>query len=1039
MLLISPAGSGKSEAALTALHTEAPNRGLLLVPSQLQKELMHTRLEPFPRSRVCQFDDLATVILRQGGRAPKGLGPTARMILLRRLLHEQVAAGVLPTFAPAAQRAGFVALLGDLLAELAQADIAPAQLATANVTPYDADLATCYAAYTQFLAQHNFADLNRRLALARDALHQNPRLLRNVQLLVVDGFDQFTPLQLSLLAAVCQRVNRFFITLTGEAAPRPAHRRFTRTRQALHAALPGLREELRPPATPPARHPELVHVERHLFSLDPPPASTCTALHVIAAADREREVRAALRHVRDLLAANVAPSQIGILYRSSTIYPQLLREVAAEYALPLQVVVGQPLANTPRIIAALAMLRLPLEGYPRRLLIDVWRMLDTAGVWNDVSPEDAPLAVAASLDRALRSGGIAGGLARITARLQALADTPPPVDDSDFQPLPLLPAEAATVLTHFTSFADTLVPPQSASYATYCAWAAPRLALLWPAGEAVEQTRIHQLLDDLARGATPLMKPPIKLANAEQQRLYELLIELARATTLLAEPPVSYADFVAEITRLITSANYDQQKLTETTVAALPVLAARGMRFDHGILLGLGEGEFPLRLADPPLYTRRERELFTQAGLPLAPPDPADERSLFYETLSRARQSLTLTYTYLDEQGNPIPASPYLKQLALLFPAGSLRETRSGAGSPPPLEGAASHQEKLVALVDGLRQGTPIRESETNAPLLPHVLHARTIEVGREAQSDAGSYTGRLADPVLIERIAKQFGPNHRWSVTQLNDYITCPFRFAAAHVLRLRQPSEPEEGLASAGWGRLAHAILYRAGQTWITQQLPLNAATLDTTLAILRNAAEQALIEAPTTYGFTPGALWEWEKQDVVRRLERALRRATSEGVLDGFTPAAVEVIFGSRSIPPLRLTTDQGPVLVVGRIDRIDQRADKALCIIDYKSSNTPRPLRDTVEARDVQLIIYLLAAEQQIAPGQPVAQALFFHIGSGQFSTPLEANKRQAAEDALQQRLNEVQVGTRSGNFSVQPRDECPKGCTYATICRLAPRS
>jgi ATP-dependent helicase/DNAse subunit B len=168
---------------------------------------------------------------------------------------------------------------------------------------------------------------------------------------------------------------------------------------------------------------------------------------------------------------------------------------------------------------------------------------------------------------------------------------------------------------------------------------------------------------------------------------------------------------------------------------------------------------------------------------------------------------------------------------------------------------------------------------------------------------------------------------------------------------------------------------------------------------------------------------------------RLERGIRRALGERLdWSDYRIAAIEKSFGPAT-RPLVLDTAAGPVRIAGRIDRIDQHTDGTLAVIDYKSSSSVRSLRDTTEGVDVQLPLYLLAAEQLFAPEQRVTRAVFLHLGSGKFSAPLTDKDRDATLATLYDRLGEIVQGARAGQFAVRPRDECAPGCAFAGICRL----
>lgn len=909
-ILLAPAAAGKTEAALGWMAQPRRGRAILLVPSGLHRDRLAPRVRGvMRRASVGQPSRIVSLILRTAGLELPPASPTLRARLLRAELRRLAAAGDIPRLAPAAHKPGLAAELLALIDELQAARVTPAALAAADVGPYDGELAAIYAAYRSRLAQIGHADEAGRTERAIAALRADGRLLAGLELLVVDGFDQLTPLQIALLRALAGRAARTRITLTGGPAERPAQIRFARTLRALTAALPAARVEQLAPAGAPAG--ALAHAAASLFELDATPAAGAGgAITLTRAPDREREVRAALRHIRRLLDAGAARERVAVIFRSAAPYAPLLREVAAEYGLPLAIAAGRPLIEAPAIAALLAR----LERWPD--------------------------------------------------------------------------------------------PPARATPADYVA--------------LVESTALPAAD---ARAESAHQRP-------EEQRLRRLLAELAAAARLLDEPAQPFGAFLAELRAAIAAASYDQQPPAPGQVAALDALSARGASFEHVALLGLAEGEFPARLAPPPFYTRRERRALAARGVDLAAADPADERSLFYEAVARARRSLALSYTGLDERGNPLGPSPYLRDLLGRFAPASIPERHIRAGSPPAIAEAASTTERLIAL---MAAGQPL---DTSDPLQSHVARACAIERQREAaKGDYGPHEGVIGDATRIAALRERFGPQHRWSVTQINDYTTCPFRFAAAHILRIRPPEEPGEGIEQVGRGRLLHAILARAGQRWAARGLPADSAHEQAYQADLRAAADELLASAPQDYGFAPGPLWEWEQAELRATLARALRRSLHAG--DGwaqYTPAHTEASFGmGPGRPPLPIDTPAGPAHIIGRIDRIDRAADGSLALTDYKSGSTPPSLRDTLRGRDVQLTVYSLAAEQLL--GASVGRASYLALGSGRRSAPLTPAERDEAVSALRASLGAAIAGARAGAFPVRPSEGCPPGCAYAAICRV----
>ncbi|HET9221885.1 MAG TPA: PD-(D/E)XK nuclease family protein, partial [Roseiflexaceae bacterium] len=932
-------------------------------------------------------------------------------------------------------------------------------------------------------------------------------LLEEYELLVVDGFDQFTLVQLSLLAALARHIPRVAITLTLDERERPAHRRFVRTFENLrHAFTPHLStpapklkngEEVdaqielrvtRLDPDPGRRAATLRHLEAHVFDLDESPSRVPAegAVTLIEAADREREVRAVLRHVKRLIDGGVLPGQIAVLFRDGSAYSALLREVAQEYGLPLDMAEGLPLDQAPPVTTLLGILRLPSDDYPRRALIETLRSpyLDARPTTNDQRPTiddqsgtenqeaqgdreatidgfdslfsslQSPVSSLGSrLDAVARHKGIVGGLARWRAALEALSALPSlPLSPAwergpggEGAPPSVTPTEAAGLLDGLDRFCAWIAPPERATAVEYAAWIEGLVAALQPdAGAFAERDR--QAI----------------------ARFRKLLYELARTAMLLDMPPLPFQEFLNDLADAVASAR-DRLRVAGG-VAAMPALAARGLSFEHVAILGLSEGEFPRPLAEPAIYRRAERRaLRKERGLPLPTPDPADERTIFYEAVARARRGLILARTRLDESGNPLPRSPYLASLLELLDG--VEVVNIPAGGVPSWDEAASSQERALALAELLsNEATNDQRPTTNgeegldgglsviAPISAHsishfhslietlraeysawdhVVRARAVEAGREGLGAYGPFEGAIDDAALVAELARHFGPEHRWSVTEFNDYITCPFRFAAAHVLGLEQRREAEDALDRGQRGQLYHEILARAGERWRAERLALTPANEGAALAALNLAAQQVLDAAPERMGFAPSPIWPWERDELLRRLRAALRGFIrgDQGDWEAFEPAAVEQTFGGRrGAPPLRVETPDGPALVQGRIDRVDQRADGALAVVDYKSSSAGRPARDALEGRDLQLAVYVLAVEQVLAAGQQVEQAAFFQIGSGRRGAELKGQQLRDALRVAHERIAETIAAVRAADFRVRPRDKCPDYCEFEAICR-----
>jgi ATP-dependent helicase/DNAse subunit B len=131
-------------------------------------------------------------------------------------------------------------------------------------------------------------------------------------------------------------------------------------------------------------------------------------IEFIEAQTRAVEARAALRWVKARIVRDgMKLSDVAILARDLEPYRPFLEEVAAEFGIPLRVVGGQPLNQNPAVSALMNLLSLPVNEFPRRAVLDVWRSpyFDFSGLGIDANS-------AATLDEISRTGKVSQGLSQ---------------------------------------------------------------------------------------------------------------------------------------------------------------------------------------------------------------------------------------------------------------------------------------------------------------------------------------------------------------------------------------------------------------------------------------------------------------------------------------------------------------------------------------------------------------------------------------------------------------------------------------------------
>ena len=1047
-LYLAPAAGGKTtylveraRAAARGLHA-APR---VVVPTRLQKRAWQRRLAESGGAlgvRVDTFDALYRDILDAAGEVYARLSEPIQYRLVRAL------AGVVPLahYAPLRTAPGFAQVVLDLIAELKAGGVRPEDLAGAvagmGSEPRLAELAALYTAYQERLQEESWADPAGTGWLAAAALERRPALGREWPLLLVDGFDDLTTVQIRVIEALAGRVGETIITLTGVPAgpERPlVHQRFLRTQARLQARLGVAAAPLPGPAGPERRAPALAHLEAALFAAESAPLPASSAVTLVAAPDREGEVRAALRWLKARLVHDgMRPDEVALLARSMEPYRELVQQLADEFGLPVYLAAGLPLRGNPAVAALLELLRLALPGgeaFPWRATVAAWRSpyLD----WGtDRDPDSgAPLGITAedalTLDRVARWGSVIGGAAQWAEALDLLVAAGPQENRAEEGPEPPAGLPTGEQARHFRArferFVRRVTPPAGAQPCrVFVAWVEELIG----SEEAPEEGPAADLgvVRRVWAGPRELVERDLAALNA----LKDVLRGLVWADEAVECAPATFADFFADLAGAVNAAVYHLPlPVEQERVLVAAVSQARGVPLRAAAVLGLAEGEFPTALTeDPFLRDADRRRLREEFGLEIDLSTESAEAEFFYEAITRPRTALLLTRPRIADNGAPWQPSPFWEEVRRRTAVQPLNLT--GASWPAPAE-AASWEELLLgtssrpadtALWDWTRRQAPER-----AAALEH--RAAVLE---ERTGKAGPHEGDL-DHWAAE-FGRRYGPRHVWSASRIESYRACPFWFLVGSALGLAPRTPPAEGLDGRQLGNLYHRILERL------YQAVADPTDLDQLLEALPGVAEPLLEEAPRREQFRPTHWWSRTRTEMLECLRRTLEALAARQ--EGFVPTAYEAAFGFRDgSPPLEVRSGGDTFFLHGLIDRVDRDADGRVRIIDYKTAGPSLyGAAALVQGKKLQLPLYALAARDALGLGE-VADGFYWHVQHAEASSLALARFKDpetgragpaAAIERASAHAWEAVRGVRGGRFAPHPPDEgCPDYCPAAAFC------
>ena len=1068
VVLLGPAASGKTAAALAVyarFQRDGRSACLLLLPNARAAAALRRRLLAGSTSgvivapKVMTFAALAARILAAAGDRGRVLSPFSRHLLLAKVIDELVAAGELPALSAVADTPGLVVTLDRAIAELKRAAVEPAELqkAIARGDEKARELLAVYARYQEHLLAAGAYDVEGQMWQARDCLARAEARagLDDIEALAADGFTDFTPTQLEMLALLAKRGKRVLITLpyAQDGRARLWHwtqRTLGNVRRAFGAKLEemalgrddggaGLSEGNRAPEG----HGSLAALWDRVFDFDAGACELPQGLAVIAAPGIDAEVAGVARRIKRLL-VEASAARIAVLARSMDAYREPIDRIFAEHDIPLSPA-AQPLTDVPVVRFVLNVASLA----PRLTCRDVLRAITSSYFRPDALGDFDEQTVAAA-EMLIREGNVLAGREAYAKAARRLARrTTQAAEDEDEQTVAL----GALAFT-----------PQAILKA------GEMLGRLFDLSERrASAEAILAIIDalQLRRAAAEHDEPA--LAARDLRALAALEAALAELDGQ-AVPPARLREALSAVTCPPAS--------LEAMVDVMDVLDARSLRYGHVFLLGLGEGQFPYRFLDSPLVGEADRLAWAKRGVVLDNRGDltAREMLLFYLAASRADASLTLSYMETDASGKPGAASSFTE--SFFAPAGGLaspavkqitEKLQRGRFIPPAGE-LCSRRDVLNAALAALFGG----EDADSASALAWVAGSDPVVIERAssglwAQSRRNSrgpcdeFDGRVTEPELLKKLSSRFGPDAAFSATQLNAYGQCPWQFFATFVLHLAALREPQRRLEPIARGVFCHDVLLGVMSSLSAESGgPVRLHEVDEprlleSLAGAVQAASAAVEDRQTPYP----ALWRLQRQQMHAQLRDYLLAARLRSQLSnesmhfelGFGLEAGEAgrqhADAASRDEPVTIATGAGPVKIRGKIDRVDRvsfEGRQGLMVIDYKTGLAPTKA-DIEAGRSLQLPLYAAAVEQIL--GQESLGGAFHRIGDtrGKYERLFAAVKshgdRYITNGEYQEKLRSAMsnVGKfvsdiRGGRFDLLPTHDCPPYCPFRQICQYS---
>ena len=656
-----------------------------------------------------------------------------------------------------------------------------------------------------------------------------------------------------------------------------------------------------------------------------------------------------------------------IVFKRPLPYLYLARDTIGAAGIPYEAFDDLPLAAEP-VAAALDLIIDAVEtSFSRRALVGLLKSPHFT-----LGPEGTPVPLrsTSALDRVLSDRRYLGDL----ERLIAIADADPDADsDPGAKAYRHLRAAAGPALAAAVAAARELEP------------------LGTPAPASVQIGRLRAFFAD--RGCLP---DGTEAAGSRERvvraSVLETLDTLAAAHAAHHDPSWAIGDLAVAVKRWIG----DRTIPPESAGAGVPLLddhAAPYGEVDDLTIVGLVEHEWPERPHRNIFYPPA---LLSSLGWPSERDRSAADSARFLDLLGSPRRRVRL-YTFTLEDEALVSGSLLLDEV---------RRARLLVSQEVPLPPVRVFAEEALAL------------DPAGAVSLPGPIQDWAEWRVRQA-TDTPPYHGEAGPQ-----------PDRVWSVSALETYLGCPFKFFAQHVLKLTEEPDDEEVLDPRRQGLLIHKVFESFFVEWqAAGKGAVTAANLGEARALFSSVVERSLSDLPAS--------------------EAALERTRLLG-----SPAAVGLgeyvlrMEAERDVPVVarllehslgtefEVETPEGArrVQLRGKADRIDLLADGSFRLIDYKTGWPPN------KARVLQLPIYGMAAERSLAARSDgpwtLGEAAYIAFKGPRRVVPLftPGDRDRVLADA-RQRLTDTVLHIVSGSFPPTPDDvyRC-ETCSYAAVCR-----
>lgn len=962
---------GKSENVLDRVCTSG---ALLIVPETYtlaaeQRLASKVGAIGLGGAEVLSFLRLSHTLLDRGPFGGDSLDPAGKIMALAMIAEKNKQA--LTLLQGSASRSGFSADVLKLINECKRYAVTCDDLIDASersdskiLSDKLHDIGLLYADYQAFL-DGGYTD--REDDLPRLAQFLSTHTVMQTRDIFIDKFSSFTTTEYHVIGELMKQCRSVTVTLPCDE--KSFEFQFFST-QAAGERLQKIAEKNGIPVhiihqAPSRTHPEFAHLDSEYFSFEPKEfSSEPERLLIFTARDIHSEVERTAREILSLVRSGRRFCDITVVVRNTTLYAPMIKSVFSSFHIPFTDTERLPAISSALSLYVTSAVDVITSGFSFEAL---FRYLKNG--FSKIPPEDVDVLENYMLATGLYGSPFAND-ERWQYRTELFSQRMPSEEDTAL--LEKVNGIRFSVLSVLAPLSEALKGPLSAEQfcrALYDFFASADLSSKIEALAAQYETA--GAMDDAAQLFS----------------VYNCLISTMDSLIACAgDAKLSAKRWNDIFTEGLTASTLSILPSSADCVNFIGATKAKGTSAPIVFLLGLNDGLFPAVPVASGLLTDADRFALKDLNIELAPDSEHlnyEELSLLYGTLTIATERLDFSYPLHGPSGDSLLASSVITTVRKCFPR--IREENDFV--------AQDSDDATLPLYPSAKElvSAPI-------PTLTHLLEALNIMTqtgGERVDSSWLSVYGYFLEkhyplppipnsfalmtrtvPLSPEITNKLFPDYFKTSVSHLETYAACPFRYYMQYVLKARPRKRAE--FSPADTGSILHfyvdsmsRYIRENGKNWhtVTEQ-DMHLVTRETTKTILEGSSYYLKSTQRALY--------------LLKRLEtlsfKMLCLIKTHFTCGRFEPLGSEIVFGAGGdFPEIVLPVGGGHVKLIGKIDRADvlhtDRGD-FVRVVDYKSGKKTFSLSRLYHGFDMQLSVYLLALSTNVQ-AYP-AGMLYFHL-------------------------------------------------------------